>query len=365
MNEFCKRLKELRLERGLTQTEVANALGVTTQAVSKWESQTSLPDIVMLIPIADFYGVTADYLLGHDTSKKEQEILDYLRRHETVACISGKNQYEEAIVDTRNMLRKHPMEHRIMLNLCLELLLYYVKYSKESKYLIELLEWGDIIIDQSTNSEIRYQAIDLEIAAYCHLEMYDKARNLVDTLPEFSRSKDALIGDCYPRNSKERLCAEQTLAYKCLIQLCNSMLNYGEDICSQFYTNQEKLEICQTLAEVIKAYHSNDDYDGFTNEYLFRTELYSALYAAIDSDTQQAIVFLKNAQCVFVKFDTISATVLQRPYTTPFLRELSAPLGCRKKDYQKLFRMVISQNAFDALRDDKDFKEITQKVLND
>lgn len=362
MNKFCKRLKELRLERNLTQTDVASALGVTTQAVSKWESQYSLPDITMLIPLADFYGVTADYLLCHDLSEKEKDILNYLQKCEAFPLFP-KEQWDDVLKETRSMLRKHPGDHRLMLELCWELFLYYKKINSEPKFLIELLEWGDLVISQSTVSQLRYQVLDLEISSYCELGMYEKARELVETLPDFSRSQDALLCDCYPRNTEEHLRAEQTLAYKCVNQLCLSILNQGTDEKSKFYTNKEKLSICQTVAGVIRAYYSAGDYDGFTNEYLFRAELYSALYAAMDGDMQQAAVFLENAQAVFEKQKTISATALQRPYISPFLRGISAPLGCARSHYQKLFKMIIDHQAFDVLREEDTFREIRMKIL--
>lgn len=55
-------IKRLRLKRGLTQREMAEHLRVSAQAVSKWEAGLNYPDITLLCPIADLFGVTLDEL---------------------------------------------------------------------------------------------------------------------------------------------------------------------------------------------------------------------------------------------------------------------------------------------------------------
>ena len=57
------RIKELRTQKGATQEAIANVLGVSPQAISKWEQNTTMPDISMLVPLADYFGVSVDYLL--------------------------------------------------------------------------------------------------------------------------------------------------------------------------------------------------------------------------------------------------------------------------------------------------------------
>ena len=60
---FQDRLYRLRKERGISQEELANAVGVSRQAVQKWESGASAPDVGNLVALSDFFGTTLDYLL--------------------------------------------------------------------------------------------------------------------------------------------------------------------------------------------------------------------------------------------------------------------------------------------------------------
>ena len=57
-----EKIAEKRRVRGMTQEEVAEKLGVTSQAVSKWENNNSLPDITLLPAIADLFETTIDAL---------------------------------------------------------------------------------------------------------------------------------------------------------------------------------------------------------------------------------------------------------------------------------------------------------------
>lgn len=60
---FQERLNRLRRERGLSQEDLAEVVGVTRQAVQKWESGASRPDMDNLTALADYFGVTLDYLV--------------------------------------------------------------------------------------------------------------------------------------------------------------------------------------------------------------------------------------------------------------------------------------------------------------
>ena len=58
-----QKITNLRKARGMTQEELSEAIGVTRQTISKWELDTSTPDLDYLCKLCDLFGVTADYLI--------------------------------------------------------------------------------------------------------------------------------------------------------------------------------------------------------------------------------------------------------------------------------------------------------------
>lgn len=70
MNETIgNRIAKLRKAQGLTQEDLANQLGVSSQAVSKWENDASCPDISLLPQLCSLFGITADELLTGKTDE--------------------------------------------------------------------------------------------------------------------------------------------------------------------------------------------------------------------------------------------------------------------------------------------------------
>ncbi len=69
MNEISIKIKELRLEYGLSIIKLSELIGVTDSTISRWERGITDITGANLIKLCDFFGVTADYLLGRDEYK--------------------------------------------------------------------------------------------------------------------------------------------------------------------------------------------------------------------------------------------------------------------------------------------------------
>ena len=80
LTEFAERFTRLRQDQGYTQQKIAKKLGVTPQAVSKWENGTSLPDVETVRSIAQLMDCSTDYLLNHQPSPLSQQNLESVQR---------------------------------------------------------------------------------------------------------------------------------------------------------------------------------------------------------------------------------------------------------------------------------------------
>lgn len=67
-----KRLKELRTQRGLTQTQVGDLIGVSCVTIARYEAGDREPSNAKISTLADYFGVTVDYLMGRDEPTPEE-----------------------------------------------------------------------------------------------------------------------------------------------------------------------------------------------------------------------------------------------------------------------------------------------------
>lgn len=122
MNTIGERIAQLRKEKGMTQDVFATTIGVSAQSVSKWENNTTMPDIMLLPVISDIFGVTIDSLFGKNAQNTTattfddlpEEAFDTLLR--TMQCAWNNTEQssysiitpEAGAEETKNHLTKHP-----------------------------------------------------------------------------------------------------------------------------------------------------------------------------------------------------------------------------------------------------------------
>ncbi len=86
---FCDKLIRLRAEAGLSQEGLANRIGVSRQAVSKWEAGAVMPELAKLIAIAELFGVSLDYLVRDEIEERQPKTEDNSAVAEQLAALTN------------------------------------------------------------------------------------------------------------------------------------------------------------------------------------------------------------------------------------------------------------------------------------
>ncbi|MCL2487084.1 MAG: helix-turn-helix domain-containing protein [Oscillospiraceae bacterium] len=181
-------IKRLRRGKNITQEKLAEYLGVSTQAVSKWERGETLPDITMILPLASYFNVSADELLGLDTAKKEAKIKEYLNGNQLLLM---QGRWDEATELMTKAHKKYPDDFRII-NGYMQLISGGNADNQPevvASRAAELTGLCERILEECTADDIRYNAVDILAKVNKAQGNVDKALELLDRLPDWSVSR--------------------------------------------------------------------------------------------------------------------------------------------------------------------------------
>ncbi|HBG1029180.1 TPA: helix-turn-helix transcriptional regulator, partial [Clostridioides difficile] len=184
-----KVIQRLRKERNLTQEQLAKFIGVSTPAVSKWESGNSYPDIELLPLLADFFNVSIDKLLNYKIDLSEEEVMKIYKELESgfarieidLSTEEPKEEFRqdlESVKKLSNMyIEKYPKSYLLKLRICSLYQMYSYKFGK-SELNDRVKETTNILEDIVRNTDdiqIKETALIILSSAYCMLEDYEKA----------------------------------------------------------------------------------------------------------------------------------------------------------------------------------------------
>lgn len=200
MNETMGQIiKRLRKERNLTQEELAEQLNISAPAISKWETDTGMPDISQVVPIANLFGVPTDVLFGVHGTDHTEEIHERLAEIYRLCdnCKDGEEGPTALVVldKYREAMRLYPNNPNIMTEAMAFAEMVISQNKAELTELIgeegvenltaEMICWAELVIKYSTD-------INKVLSAKCRLmDIHARRRNwneayaLADSFPRY------------------------------------------------------------------------------------------------------------------------------------------------------------------------------------
>lgn len=223
------KIRELRHRDGRTQEALAEFLGVTGQAVSRWESGGSYPDMEMIPSIANFFHVSIDELFGYNNDR-EETILRMVEEAQRAMTVQGRSLHKGCLPDDfagcidmlRDGAKEFPNEPRILLELASALHHWgWSQYGAKVKRNEDTGEYEDDVAYHAQNEYWREAVRIFEKVLGCELTPLQRSVatlqlvNLYRRMGEYDRAKALAMRHSDVRSSKEfLLCLATTGAEK-------------------------------------------------------------------------------------------------------------------------------------------------------
>ena len=202
MVSLSERLKALRKTKDMTQEQLAEYMGVSPQAVSRWETGATSPDISALPQLADLFSISIDELLGYDDVERQKEISSVIDAAEEQI---NKNITEKPITELRKALNKYPNNDRLLT--CLMYALYVASENDDlcRKYDPEIISIYDRIQKYSADNYCRNETLRLLFRHYCDTDRIAEAKRLATNM--------ASVETCYDYNIYWALKGEERVSF--------------------------------------------------------------------------------------------------------------------------------------------------------
>lgn len=274
-NNVGANIKTFRKNKGFTQEELAGMLGVTPQAVSRWESEAGLPDVSMIVPIAQALNITTDALLGYHAKSHDDRITEQVfAKMKEFEDVEHPGQSALAVCEyLAEEANKNPMNYDIVLKYVQQVagLSYYIDMEhlleEEPERAKEILEDGirkGINIIRYCNNAKQINKAHYALAwIYIHKKDFDNAREHINVLP-------ALEGHCIREEltmplmffekgfeaMKDSAVEFNRLLFDVLAHQVNTLMTHY----CYFGTLEEALAICDWCEGILNAYAKKPEF---------------------------------------------------------------------------------------------------------
>ena len=192
-----EKIKHLRQANNVTQEKLAEYLNISSQSISKWENNNALPDISLVVPIANFFGVSMDELFDRDADMQAAEIEEYDKKGLELA---NKGYVAERVALWREAVQKYPHNFHCLSRLATSI--YVASHDTDEQNLKEVIAICERILKDCTDNDIRNSALSLLVYTYSQLENEEKAVEYANMGGGFHHCRDILLEHAYSHKTE-------------------------------------------------------------------------------------------------------------------------------------------------------------------
>ena len=249
-----EKIKDLRKKADVSQDRFAEYLGVTAQAVSKWEVEGCYPDIELLPSIANFFNISIDELMCFDVMKNKEKIDSIIKQ---AGPERSRNWFDGTVIEMfRNAVQEFPNSYDLLY--CLAKTLCFTRKPEEEKQnnLRESISICTRILSDCTDDNLRFRSLQVLARAYKDIGDKERAVETASRLPLARDSRDMVLPEILDGEAKSNQIVQN-------IWLLSDMFEYLiENLANTRYkdNSEKRVELFKKLVSIEEILHENDDY---------------------------------------------------------------------------------------------------------
>lgn len=344
-------IKDLRQKSQMTQEKLAELLNISPQAVSRWETGAAMPDISLLPPLANLFGVTTDYLLSMDTYQKDlrkaefdEAFFEYWKHDdkeknyqiavEAVAEYPGNMEYVEWLASAEFYLAFKKLSTLAENN-----------DEEFNKMLDSAIKHYKIVLSSNPLPKLHDKALHGIVLSYHWKKDLEQAKQYALTEEDVEKRNELLVW-CLEGMEKRKHC--QTLSEQKLRAFISS-LQFG----------YKTLGVCNAIEQILYLLFPDGNFQ-YGNNILTYNFIDKAFFLCCDEKYDEAIKELEKAK-YHAEQDTIFSKQSSYQYTAPLFNLVSGekPVSDAAETPLDSFKACLTNNHdFDPIREREEFKAL-------
>ena len=316
MKNFGETLKKLRKQKDMTQEQLAEYLNISPQAVSRWEINSTLPDITLVPMLANIFDVTTDMLLGVDIDAKEKRINEITQEADNYFW---KKQNGEAEKVLRAGLKEYPNSYILMDKLVSVISSfisgYDVRWGEEEKKAFdeekkpvreEIIALSEKTLAECTDDNIRHSSIKRLCSTYASMGETKKAKSFANKMPDKAYARENLITETLKGTEKYKHIQKQlvnSIFYDVLNSIIWLMITPLDDGSKPFNPDEE-IALHHKTIDIINIFIEKGSFGDF-NFRLAPAHLELAILYSQKNDAAAALKHFKLAAKHAIPYDAM------------------------------------------------------------